>query len=97
MTSIFQTFVFIIRRADSVTQILLECLYFKTQHTASLSPVVVDEGVSGLRAGVGAHGGHAAVHVDPQRNMVALEDGRLDVHHVTQEVNTGRPVGLPVL
>lgn len=54
--------------------------------------MVVDEEISGFRTGVGVHGGHAAVHVDPQRNVVTLEDRRLDVHHVTQEVNTGRPL-----
>lgn len=59
--------------------------------------MVADEGVIGLRVGVGARGGHAAVHVDPQRNVVTPEDRRLDVHHVTQEVNTGGPRRLPVL
>lgn len=61
------------------------------------SPVVVDEGERGLGAGIGAGGGHTAVHVDPQRHVVTLQDGRLDVHHVTQEVHTRRPLRLPVL
>ena len=64
---------------------------------SGLSPVVVDEGVSGSGVGVGGHGGHAAVHVDPQRHMVTLGDRRLDVHHVAQEVNTRLPRFLPVL
>ena len=59
--------------------------------------MVADEGVSGLRVGVGGRGGHAAFHVDPQRDVVTLEDRRLDVHHVTQEVNAGSPRRLPVL
>lgn len=63
----------------------------------SLSPMVADEGVSGLGIGVRVHGGHTAVHVDPQWHMVTLQDGRLNVHHVTKEVNIGRPRRLPVL
>lgn len=61
------------------------------------SPVVGDEGVTGLRIGIGVGRRHAAVHEDPQRHMVTLKDRRLHVHHVTQEVNTGRPLRLPVL
>lgn len=63
----------------------------------SFSPVVFDEDVSELRTGVRVYCGHTAVHVNPQRNVVTLEDGRLNVHHVTQEVNTGWPLRLPVL
>lgn len=62
-----------------------------------LSPMVADEGVSGLRVGVGVHGGHTAVHIEPQRNMVALEDRCLQTHHVTQEENIRRSLRLPVL
>lgn len=54
--------------------------------------MVVDEGVSRLRIGVGVHGGHTAVHVDPHWDMVTLEDRHLDMHHVTQEVYTRRPL-----
>lgn len=49
--------------------------------------MVVDEGVSGLGIGVGGRSGHTAVHVDPERNVVATKDRRLDVNHVTQEEN----------
>lgn len=62
-----------------------------------LSPVVVDEGVSGLRIRVGGHGGHAAVHIDPERNVVTEKNHRLDVNHVTQEKNVRLSWELPVL
>lgn len=62
-----------------------------------LSPMVANEGVSGSGVRVGGHGGHAAVHVDPQRHVVTLGDRRFDVHHVAQEVNTRLPLFLPVL
>lgn len=63
----------------------------------SFSPVVVNEAVSGLRVWIWVRSGHAAVHVDPQRYVVTPEDRRLNVHHVIQEINAGRPLRLPVL
>lgn len=59
--------------------------------------MVADEGVSRLRLGVRILSGHAAVHIDPQWDMVTPEDRCLNVHHITQEENTGRPLRLPVL
>lgn len=49
------------------------------------SPVVGDEGVSGLGVRVGAHSGRTAVHIDPERNVETTKDRRLDANHVAQE------------
>lgn len=62
-----------------------------------LSPVVVDEGVSGLGIGVGGHSGHTAVHIDPAGNVVTGKNRCLKVNHVTQEENVRLSWGLPVL
>lgn len=62
-----------------------------------LSPVVVDEGVSGLGIRVGGHGGHTAVHIDPERNVVTQKNHRLHVNHITQGKNVRLSWGLPVL
>lgn len=59
--------------------------------------MVVDEGVSGLRVRDGGQGSHAAVHKDPEGDVVTLEDGRLHSDHVAQEVDVGRSRRLPVL
>lgn len=62
-----------------------------------LSPVVVDEGVSGLGIRVRGHGGHTAIHIDPERNVVTEKNHRLDVNYVTQGKNVRLSWGLPVL
>lgn len=59
--------------------------------------MVADEGVLGFGAGLGAGGGHTAVHEDPEGDVVTLQHRRLDVHHVVQEVDAGGPLPLPVL
>lgn len=91
------------KHTDSISAINLDYYdkpapsVIQNHSTAHVSPVVPDEGVSGFRVRIGAHSCYAAVHVDPQRDVVTLEDRCLDAHHVTLQVDAGRPLRLPVI
>ena len=59
--------------------------------------MVGDEGVAVLGVDAGLQAGHAAVHVEPQRDVQAPLDRGLDVHHLGQQEAGGRPLLPPVL
>ncbi|MGH0192812.1 UNVERIFIED_CONTAM: hypothetical protein FKN15_028008 [Acipenser sinensis] len=61
------------------------------------SPAVVNEDVSGAGVPVRDHGGHTAVHKEPEGHVVGPIDGGFDVQDVPQGVDIGGPLGEPVI
>ena len=59
--------------------------------------MVVDDGLSGLRIGVGSRSGHTGVREDPERNVVTTKHRRLEANHVIQKENVRLSHRLPVL